>query len=154
MKKKASTLRHQAGAVCGLCEAKLLTAHNDLAKWFRAAKAKWKNLHISWAFRSQKDQDKAVADGASELNWPNSPHNNMVDGIPTSLALDIFQIDEDGIARFQYAFNKVLWIWTLNTFGAKNMVWGGTFRIKRKSGEIVSDSGHFELRPTSKQAIH
>lgn len=147
MKKKASTLRHQAGAVCGLCEAKLLTAHNDLAKWFRAAKAKWSNMHVSWAFRDQAAQERAFLEGATLLHWPNSAHNNMVGTTPAALALDIFQIDEDGIARFQYSFNKALWDWTIKDYGGKNFLWGGSYKS-------LGDSGHFELRPTSKQAIH
>lgn len=148
MKSKQTALRHQVGKTCALCDAKLLTAHNDLAKWFRAAKEKWQNIHISWAYRDQAAQERAFAEGASLLHWPNSAHNHRVNDIPTSLALDIFQIDEDGIARFQYQFNKTLWAWTNQDYGANSFLWGGGFKS-------LGDSGHFELRPdTNAREMH
>lgn len=139
-KKKPSALRHQSGISCGLCDAKLAQVHDDLGAWFRAAKLKWQNMHISWGFRDQLAQDRAFKDGASFLVWPHSAHNYMIGTRPCALALDIFQIDEDGIARFEYLFNKTLWEWTTRDYGSKSLLWGGHFKK-------LGDSGHFELRP-------
>lgn len=143
MSKKSATLRHQEGPTCGLCDAKLYSAHEQLVDWFNAAKKKWQNLHISWAFRGMQDQQSAFDSGASKVVWPDSAHNNMVGTRPYSLALDVFLIDEDGMARFSYQFNRSLWRWTQEEYGARGWVWGGNFKS-------INDSGHFQMSSPAK----
>lgn len=102
-------------------------------------KEKYKSLHISCGFRSKADQDKAFRDGKSQLKWPDSKHNNqLVNGKPLSLALDLFQL-VNGKAEFNKAFMN-----TLNKESAASyeLRWGGEFKS-------LGDYCHFELRYNS-----
>lgn len=129
---------HHDGPQCELCDFKLCMAHPTLSDWFIAAKKHWPNMHTSCTFRDEPTQNKAFAEGSSMLRWPNSAHNFMKDSKPLSLAADIFQIDEDGVARFSYKFCFILWEWTQAQYGKKFMRWGGDFKT-------LGDSGHFQL---------
>lgn len=50
---------------------------------------------IVWGWRPQHIQDALFASGASKKRWPESTHNHMKDGEPSSLALD-FGVWVDG----------------------------------------------------------
>lgn len=130
------SFHHNDDDPCPLCESKLQTAHPVLGDWFRKVKSTWHNCHISWAFRNEEAQNQAFADHLTMLRWPMSAHNNMVDNKPVSLALDLFQIDDDGVARFSPKFYALVWGWTQRS-GTK-MRWGGAFKK-------LGDAGHFEL---------
>lgn len=101
-------LRHTSDSICPLCEHKLIQAHPYIANWFRWVKNKYINVHVAWAFRGEADQTAAVISGASKRPWPTSKHNHtelVGDAIlPRSLALDLFLIDEDGIAQWPPLF--------------------------------------------------
>jgi hypothetical protein len=130
-------LHHTEDPVCPLCEEKLRTACGYMAKWFREKKAKYRNLHVSWAYRGPEEQEKAFQQGASSVHYPHSKHNYTVDGDPFSLALDVFQITEDGEAVFSHKFCELLHKENLE---AKLPIrWGGTFKLKKGS-----DGTHFE----------
>lgn len=131
-----SALHHNDDNPCPLCEAKLSTAHSVIADWFRKIKAIWKNVHVSWAFRNKEQQERVYEDGASLVRWPNSAHNYMIGDKPQSLALDIFQIDDDGVARFSPKFYRLIWDWTNG--GDFKLRWGGDFKK-------LGDAGHYEL---------
>lgn len=126
------SLHHSSDAECPLCEFKLSQAHGRLAEWYRQVKAKYPNVHVSWSYRGPEDQDKAFFDGKSTLRYPDSKHNKMQDQKPCAEALDLFQIDEDGVARFSPAFYAKV----AEEF--KGMRWGGTFRS-------LEDKDHFEI---------
>lgn len=136
-------LHHETNAPeCPLCNFKLELAHKSLRSWFHTYKAKYVSLHISDSWRGPKEQDAYFATGRSNARWPNSKHNNMVDNKPLSLALDLFQIDDDGNARWSPQFMT-----KLATECQKNMdpiYWGGN--IKLRSGG--RDYCHFELKPS------
>lgn len=120
---------HQPGPTCPECEKKLLTAHPYLREWFRTQKAKRPDLHIAWAYRNQQEQEACVNAGSTRLHYPFSPHNatNTLDGAPESLALDVFQISEEGVAKWSWttysAINKE------NASAGEPITWGGKFEI-------------------------
>lgn len=130
------SLHHESGRLCALCDSKLFGAHPYLRSWFRQAKEQWINLHVCWAFRSERDQNKMCADGLTKKKWPDSAHNNMELGNPVSHALDVFQIDEDGVARFAWLFYRELYKWSNRT--DFYLRWGGNFKD-------IGDADHFEM---------
>lgn len=129
-------LHHSDGQSCPLCNDKLLSAHPYLKSWFGRVKAKYVNTHISWAFRNMAEQNQFYKDGRTRAQWPKSPHNHMIGDMPQALALDIFQLDEDGIARFSPAFYNRLN--QENEVNLEPIFWGGKFKT-------LGDQDHFEL---------
>lgn len=106
--------------------------------WFEQIKEKHEDLHISWSYRDQIDQEKAFNDGASRLHYPASTHNKTdSQNKPCSRALDLFQ-QIDGVFVADPAFFS-----KLNQENASEGIklrWGGQFKT-------LGDSGHFELPP-------
>lgn len=128
---------HTSDPTCALCELKLTQAHPELGRWFRDVKSRHANIHISWSYRDQASQEQAFSDGASGLHYPKSAHNHTgVQGEPLSLALDVFQIDDLGRAKFDPIFCAR--INDENEKAGIQMLWGGTFKD-------LGDSGHFQL---------
>ncbi len=127
---------HEAGPECPLCEQKLATAHPTLVAWFRRVKARYENIHISWAFRGEADQNKAFMEGRGPA-WPLSKHNNQKDSLPYSLALDLFTVDDDGVGRFPPMLYAKLA--AENVANHEPIKWGGTFK------KVKGDLDHFEL---------
>lgn len=122
---------------CSRCETMLLTAHADLVGWYRKIKKKYVNVHISCSFRNQAEQNKSFAEGKSRLAWPSSKHNNMEDKKPCSKALDLFLLDEDGLARFPPLFYAKLN--ADNEKEDKHIIWGGKWKS-------LKDLDHFEIK--------
>lgn len=133
-----TTPHHEAGTKCPLCDWKLTTAHPDLAAWFWRIKERYQNAHISWAYRNAEEQKHFFDEGRTRVLWPNSKHNHTDDnGAPQSLALDLFLIDDDGLARF-----PGLWYAKLNAENESNrdpIDWGGRWKH-------FGDLDHFQLR--------
>lgn len=131
------SLHHTDGESCPLCVEKLKQAHLYLVQWFLVLKRKYPNVHVSWAWRGQRDQDHALETHASALRWPFSAHNHtMKDGSPCSMALDLFQLDEDGVARWSPTFfSKVN---AENEAAGEPIQWGGKFKS-------FGDSCHFQF---------
>ena len=131
-------LHHEEGAQCPLCDWKLTTAHPRLAQWFWALKKRYKNAHVSWAYRNEDKQKLFFNEGKSRVLYPNSKHNKVdAKGNPCSLALDLFQIDEDGLARFPNPWYAK--IHAENEANREPIVWGGSW-------EKFPDLNHFELK--------
>lgn len=123
---------------CPKCWELLETAHYYLVMWFWKLKARHPSAHIACAWRSQAEQNRAVADGKSQLPWPKSAHNHMnADGQPESLALDLFQIDDDGVARWSPTFMAK--VNAENEEDREPLLWGGTFKT-------LGDSCHFQYK--------
>lgn len=117
---------HQDGPVCTGCNAKAPLVHPRLWAWFLKKKAKYTNLHCAWGFRNKAEQDQANKDKTSVLVWPHSPHNRLVptapeklyrpeiwpnpssNARPESAAVDLFLLDEDGVARWPMPFYEML----------------------------------------------
>lgn len=131
---------HDESPDCPLCSEKLKTAHSLMVDWFKRVKLRYPNVHVSWAYRGQADQEKAFADKRTKVHFPNSPHNHSQDGKPCALALDLFLIDEDGIARFPGMFYA-----KLNAENEQNkepIFWGGRFKN-------FGDLDHFQIQTTA-----
>lgn len=125
-----------SGRDCPSCAEKLKDVHPLMVQWFYRVKQKWPDAHISWGFRSQADQDQAVRDGRSKDPWPTSKHNHMDEGVPESLALDLFQMDENGVGIFSPKFYLAVSEWAKND--SVKTRWGGSF-------PHLHDYDHFEL---------
>lgn len=132
---------HTHDPVCPSCTEKLQTAHPYLAEWFRKLKGRYLNAHVSWAYRGAEDQEQFFKEGKTHCHYPNSAHNKTKpDGTPCAMALDLFQLDDDGVARF-----APLWYAKVNTENEANhepIAWGGKFKS-------LGDGDHFELKPPS-----
>ena len=46
------------------------------------------DITIIWGWRDEAQQNMMVRSGASKTPWPQSKHNFMIEGVPTSLAVD------------------------------------------------------------------
>lgn len=64
--------------------AQLLTAHPDLQKLFNEV-IKHYDCSVTEGHRSKQDQDRYFRDGTSQVQWPNSKHNQT-----PSLAVDVY----------------------------------------------------------------
>lgn len=129
-------IRHTDDEVCLLCEQKIMTAHPFMADWFRRVKKRYRNAHVSWAWRGPADQNRMKAEGKSNAEFGKSPHNHMVDDRPCSLALDLFLLDEDGLARFPPMFYAK--VNSDNERDREPIKWGGKFKS-------FGDANHFEM---------
>jgi len=107
-----------------------------MQEWFARKKLRYVNMHVSWAWRGQVEQDLFFSEGKSRARYPNSPHNHRFNQLPCSLALDIFQIDEDGMARFSPRFYALLWEECQRDI--EPIIWGGTFKS-------IGDAGHYQV---------
>ena len=123
---------------CQSCEDKLKQAHPDLAAWFRTfVKPKHNDCHISWSYRGKVDQEKAFTDRKSKLHFPLSAHNKSdAAGNPCAQALDFFELDFNGIARWAWKYFST--ISEECQQGGQPIKWGGDFHG-------ISDSDHFEM---------
>lgn len=129
-------MTHSPGPVCKGCEDKLLQADPYLALWFHALKEIYPRTHVSWSFRNQQIQDDLFARGASHQKWPESKHNMTLEGLPHSMALDLFEINEVGAATFKPAFYVELYEWSVRV--GWEIKWGGKFTTLR-------DYNHFYI---------
>lgn len=128
-------LRHTDGSECPKCEEIIKTAHPYMADWFRRKKKENRSLHCSCAWRGAAEQNRAFAEKKSKLMFPFSKHNKTKNGEPCSEALDLFQIDADGNARFSMPFYQK--IANENEADKEPIRWLGDSTLK--------DGPHFEL---------
>jgi peptidoglycan L-alanyl-D-glutamate endopeptidase CwlK len=122
------------GAVSG---GRLATCHPDLRRFVDAvaegidagelATAGVRDVTVLCGHRGKAEQDKAFADGASKLRWPNSKHNQT-----PSLAVDLapYPIDWNNVAAFDVLRGYAL---------------GVAARLGIKLRVISWDRPHFEL---------
>lgn len=125
---------------CPLCDFKLELVHSELRAWYYRKKAKYISLHVSDSWRGPREQDLYYSTGKSNARWPNSKHNHMQDNKPLSLAVDLFQLDDDGNARWSPPFMTKLAGECVND--RDPIYWGG--HIKLRGGG--RDYCHFELK--------
>lgn len=135
--------RHTSDSICPSCEQKLLTAHPVLVSWFHRIKTKYPNVHVAWAYRNAAEQEAEYIAKRTRLIYPHSRHNAVRDGKPCSQALDIFQIDEDGTARFSRPFYAKV----ANDSWENHdpIIWGGDWNGNHVQDKNDTDSDHFEL---------
>lgn len=124
---------HDSEPQCMLCEQKLILAHPDLQKWYREqVKPCFPDSHISWSYRNALEQEQALHDGKTHRAFPDSAHNKT-----PALALDLFQIDEAGRAKWDLSFFSA--VNQLNEKAAPQIYWGGHWHH-------LGDNDHFELK--------
>jgi len=129
-------VHHTDDPVCELCLSKISTAHPYLQGWFKRIKQKYPSVHVSWAFRDQINQEEAFKEGKSKLHFPLSAHNHTEKTRPYSLAIDIFQIDADGMARFSPLFCAK--VNADNEEANEPLLWGGKWKK-------LGDMDHFQI---------
>lgn len=123
---------------CPSCEQKLLQAHPLVVEWFNTVvKPAHQDAHISCTWRNKQDQELAFLNGASQLHWPLSDHNKTDDqGNPCALAVDLFELDFNSVARLSWKFFKTIADETeKSTFKIK---WGGYYKT-------LGDAAHFGI---------
>ena len=126
------------GPSCPSCESKLLNAHPTIAEWFKTiVKPFSPTCHVSWSWRGKEDQEQAFLDGKSKLHFPNSMHNKLDDyDNPCSMALDLFELDGNGMACWHYGFFRD--IAQHSDKSSARIIWGGTWKT-------ISDNDHFQM---------
>lgn len=131
-------------------QARLDTCHVDTQNIFNEVK-KFINASIFCGYRGKDEQNKAFADGLSQLEWPNSKHNTFpsmaIDAGPyfvelsntdwkDELAFAVFAGHVMCIARQLYAEGKTTHL----------LRWGGDWDMDGRSrDERFRDLPHFEL---------
>lgn len=122
--------KHNQDESCPGCESRIKDACSEIREFFYFVKARYPEVHCSWVYRGEKEQEEAYKSGASKAKFGQSKHN-----IVPAQAIDIFQIDDTGRAIFNGIFcakiNK-----EAHDAGFK-LKWGGNFKS-------LGDSGHFE----------
>lgn len=99
-------MRHTHDAKCPSCEKKLEKAHPLISHWFHEIKKEYPEIHVSWTFRTQEEQEFFFNEGSTRLRWPNSQHNAMKAGRPCARAMDLFQLRLDNVAVFPWRLYK------------------------------------------------
>lgn len=129
-------MKHVNGTdYCPRCETFLELAHPRIVIWYRGVKKQFPDTHVCESFRNQEDQERDFACKHSEKHWPDSKHNKCFpSGTPASEALDLFRIDENGVASFPWRFYELIWDWSHD----EPITWGGTWKT-------LKDGPHFEL---------
>lgn len=118
---------HTSDLVCAMCEYKLSEAKAELGVWFRDLKSRHPNVHVSWSYRDQASQEQAFKNGTTKLHYPDSAHNKQ-----PAMALDIFQIDDAGKAKWDPVFLAKV------AQESPALKWGGNWKP-------LGDNDHFEL---------
>lgn len=131
---------HTNDPICPLCELKLKDAHPILVDWFvKLIKRVHPDAHISWSYRDEVNQDQCFAEGKSKLRWPDSPHNKRDPVLltPRSEALDLFQLDEQGQAKWPPGWFKQIADETV--ISGDQIFWGGHFKT-------IHDADHYQIQ--------
>tara|TARA_R100000808_G_scaffold19230_1_gene41824 strand:- start:1371 stop:1760 length:390 start_codon:yes stop_codon:yes gene_type:complete len=115
------------------CDEKLQLLFNEVVKAF--------DCSILVGHRGEKDQNKAYAEGNSQLRWPKGKHNKK-----PSIAVDVapYPIDWEDRERFSYFAGFVKGVaWRLNI----PIRWGGDWDGDNDlSDNNFDDLVHFELK--------
>jgi D-alanyl-D-alanine carboxypeptidase len=122
--------KHTQGT-CEGCLQRLLEGHAEIQRFFHWLKENHSDAHTSWVYRGPDDQEKARSTGASNARFGQSKHNSL-----PARAIDIFQIDVNGVAIFDRK-----WCLELNEQAKAagfRLKWGGEFKS-------LGDYGHWEI---------
>lgn len=131
-------MSHVNEANCPSCAVKLTQAHDLLKQWFLTLVVpQFPGTHISWSYRDKDSQEQAFNAGRSKLHYPDSAHNKTdASGAPCSLALDLFELTDAGLAVFPVGLyadiaeaSKKDW---------PNILWGGKWKH-------LGDFDHFQI---------
>ncbi len=126
---------------CESCAQKLLGCHNSLKIWFEIISDNFKDCHIACGFRNEADQNLALFNKKTHAPWPKSKHNRMENGHPSSWAMDVFRLGDDGKYHDEHEYFENIWRLVdkiQEQEGDRELYWGGLFTT-------IKDSDHFEL---------
>lgn len=103
--------------------------------WYlRDVKPMYPEAHVSWSYRNEEDQARAVEEHKSLLNYPDSAHNHTDSyGKPCARALDLFELEGKTAC-----FPKPFYVAIAKGLDPKVMLWGGHFAH-------LGDFDHFQL---------
>ena len=124
---------------------KLSTCHRDLRMIMNAVVSHFDNS-ILCGHRTEAAQIEAYTSGKSQVQWPNSKHNES-----PSMAVDAapYPIDWNDLSRFRYFAGYVMGV--ADMLHAEGMIthrlrWGGDWdRDTQLSDNDFNDLVHFEL---------
>lgn len=125
---------------CDGCRIKLLTCDPRIVQFTYDIQYNFTDCHVAIGYRDQADQALAYNTGKSKLKWPESLHNNMENGKPSSLAVDLFLLDVDGEALFPVSFYEQIYeYYESNKLKFNDPIqWGGAWTT-------FKDWDHYEL---------
>jgi peptidoglycan L-alanyl-D-glutamate endopeptidase CwlK len=130
--------------------AKLRTVHPALAAVAsRALEISPFDLTVVCGFRNKEEQDLAVAQKMSKTPWPTSKHNNHVNGVPLSLAIDLAPLVGGKIPWKDRALFSVMAgvVFAAAIERGVSLRWGGDFNMNWNLDESEwQDLPHFELK--------
>lgn len=126
-------IHHKPGEICDWCEHILEEVIPYMDDFFHWAKKAYSTLHIAEGWRDEVSQNKDFSEGRSEKKWPDSKHNHTENGLPCSLALDLFRLSEDGKANYDINFYADLYKEAIDA--DFNIRWGGKWH----------DYDHYEM---------
>lgn len=123
---------------------KLATCHPDLQLLFNEVVKYWDCIILEGE-RGKEAQERAFANGTSTKHYPDSKHN----GSP-SMAVDacFYPLDWKDIKQFHLFAGQVLGIAAFLRAEGKmqyKIRWGGAWRGKLNTGDMLNDYVHFEL---------
>ena len=132
-------MKHVNGKhLCPSCEGKLTTCHPEIVYWFRKIREAFPDAHVAWGYRNEGEQAACVRAKTSKLIYPESNHNNCVEGKPCSLAMDLFRQGDDGKYYDNIGFFVQIAHFLMDQKAP--ITWGGEFHHP--------DNPHFELKPS------
>lgn len=127
--------------LCAQCLEYLTYCHPDIVNFVYHIQKVFLDCHVCQGWRSKEDQHKAFAAGLSQLDWPNSRHNKVIDNIPQSFAVDLFRLDEHNKFQFEPGYYQRIWDYYLfnkKLFRHQDVHWGGNYLH-------FKDLDHFEI---------
>lgn len=127
-------------------KSRLATCEEDIQKVVGKVIEKW-NINIIFGHRGKEDQDKAIAEGKTKLQWPNSKHNTTpskaIDMCPVEVVGKRENIDWKDRERFSLFAGYVLGIAEAMGVGIR---WGGDWdQDTEVKDNNFDDLVHFEL---------
>ena len=117
---------------------RLITCHVDIHRVMLPV-VKVYDCSVIWGYRGEARQNRAVANGHSLTNWPDSRHN-----INPSLAIDIvpYPIDWTSIDRFK----ELAWVIKGSAQALDvPLEWGGDWENWIVNGKKRKDYAHWQL---------
>lgn len=120
-------------------EERLMTCHPDLVR-LMVAVVKDYDITIICGHRNAQDQNAAFASNNSQVQWPDSKHNELL-----SLAVDVVPYPDMWDSDRQFYFMAGVIFTTADSLGIK-IRWGGDWdRDSDLDDNKFMDLAHFEL---------
>ncbi len=126
-----------ARARCPLCEEKIKLAHPALQEFWIDVKQEFPDVHLSWVWRGEEEQNLFLEEKKTTEAWPNSLHNSMKNGKPCARAFDVFRLGSDGKAQYPPRFFYQISEYLVRLKAP--IIWGGSWKT-------FGDGDHYQLK--------